>query len=383
MPPRRISIALGLLLITILACGQPSSSTPMPCDLRLPPYIAPVSRRPFAMGFNRWPSDLTQEAVEEMYAFIAQHGDLILHHLDNGVPWPEALQGAPFSQHLREDWASSRAAAPPGHLVFVAITPLNTDRDGLARYHGEQDNMPLPKPWDGLPLNHPDVKKAYLNYASRVVEYYQPDYLAIGIEVNMLAMKMPDSWDAYLELHRETYQALKARYPHLPIFATFTYHHMRGDQEEADPAAQRAAVSALMPYSDLLGLSVYPYSWVFSETRRLPEDYFDLALQFDKPIAITETGMPSQPFSAFLIRYDFQAQDQRAYLEFLLRAAAELDFEFVVNWAPIDFEPMLKHFPPGLRDLGRYWAYTGLQRSDGCPKPALAIWDAYLALPRE
>ena len=63
--------------------------------------------------------------------------------------------------------------------------------------------------------------------------------------------------------------------------------------------------------------------------------------------------------------------------------AAELEFAFVVNWAGIDFDPMLEHFPPGVRDLATYWAYTGLQRSDGCPKPALAIWDAYLALPRE
>ena len=48
-----------------------------------------------------------------------------------------------------------------------------------------------------------------------------------------------------------------------------------------------------------------------------------------------------------------------------------------------DIDPMLERFLAEVRELATYWAYTGLERSDGCPKSALAIGDAYQALPRD
>ena len=46
-----------------------------------------------------------------------------------------------------------------------------------------------------------------------------------------------------------------------------------------------------------------------------------------------------------------------------------------------DYGKLLAVFPADTRELGMIWAYTGLERSDGCPKRGLAVWDGYLGLP--
>ena len=158
-----------------------------------------------------------------------------------------------------------------------------------------------------------------------------------------------------------------------PVLATLTLPHLRGGLDGADPAQQQAEVALLMRHSDLVALTTYPYNWMYEEGRRVPEDYFEPKPQYGEPTAVAETGMPSQAFTAFGVQYDFEVADQTRYIDLLLRTATELDFVFVVNRAPIDFDPMPERFPPQVRDLATYWAYGCLQRSDGCPKPALAI----------
>lgn len=344
-------------------------------------FIEPkATSRSFAMGFTRWPPDFTVEAVESMYAFIAQHGDLMAHHFDGGVPWPEALKGDAFSSKLMEDWVMAKSKTPDTHRVYVAITPLASDREHLARYWGAADNMPLPGEWASYPLNHPNVKTAFLNYAQRVIEQFAPDYFAIGIEVNELITKNRAAWDQYKELHRYVYANLKQRYPQLPIFATFSLGPIAfGDD------AQRYQVRELMPYNDLMALSAYPYGWAYpgGALKPVPETFFDAALAFGKPIAIAETGEPSQDFQAFGQSYRFTDADQAQYIDLLLRKAKEHAFVFVVNWAPIDFDRLQAKLPdPAARELASLWAYTGLMRSDGAPKAALSLWDKTLTLPR-
>ena len=142
-------------------------------------------------------------------------------------------------------------------------------------------------------------------------------------------------------------------------------------------------VRQLLPYLDLLALSAYPYGPHARRHPRVPEAYFDPARAFGKPIAIAETGLPSQGFKAFGVAYAFTEQDQARYIRLLLKKAMAYHFVFVVNWAPIDFDRMQRRFPDRvLQDTAAFWAYTGLQRSNGEPKVALQLWDGALHLPR-
>jgi hypothetical protein len=265
---------------------------------------------------------------------------------------------------------------------LVSITPLDMTRSKLASYWGNSDNQPLPKPWDTYPLDHPNVKTAYLNYARQVIEFFQPEYFAIGIEVNVAQVNAPETWSAYKKLHKFIYESLKADYPDLPIFATFTNSHMNG-LDGGDKATQKAEIESLLPYLDLLGLSAYPYGWMYESGKAdpIPEDFFATALSFGKPLAVTESGAPSYSFSAYGKDYEFSEEYQARWVGFLLQQANEHQFKFAVSFTSIDYDKLLASLPADLRELATIWVYTGLERSDTCPKQALSIWDEYLGLP--
>jgi hypothetical protein len=365
-------IILNIIFFACLSCEEPLKEIPLEID-----------SRPFYMGFTNWPPEATVEGITEMNQFIEDYGDLFAYQIDNGVPWPEALAGTDFSSNLMENWESTRGDIPSGHALFVSINPLDDSRVNMAKYWGEEEGMDLPPPWDTLSLSHEDVKTAYLNYARRVIEFFEPEYLAIGIEVNVSMIDSLHVWEAYKELHEYVYTELKKIYPSLPIFATFTHAHMKG-MEEADELFQQQEISALLEYCDLLGLSTYPYGWSYWQSGKMelvPENYFDLPVSFGKTIAITETGAPSRDFEALGINYEFTEDYQYDYIDLLLRKAYEHEFAFVVNWTSIDFDKLLKDIPEEGREIALIWAYTGLQMSDGTPKEALTIWDAYLQLP--
>jgi hypothetical protein len=256
---------------------------------------------------------------------------------------------------------------------------LNRDRSDIAPYWGEKDNLPLPKPWDRRPLNSAEVKKAFLNFTLRAVKAMSPDYLAIGIESNVLLSHSPGKWRQLKELYRETYSAIKARYPDLPVFFITEVLHYKKLATEAKDKDQEGEVAELMKQSDMFALSIYPHM-SYSVPRPIPSSMFDFAKAFGKPIAVAESGMTSRDVAlkAFNLTLRGSEADQKQFIALLLNSAARDRYEFVINFATTDFEKLCAKLPPPLDDLARIWAYTGLQTSDQKPKPALVIWDAWL-----
>jgi hypothetical protein len=310
--------------------------------------------------------------------------DIVAHHFDNGVPWPEALAGAEFDAHVQDDWEYRRSNTPAGHQVYLAITPLSIQRDGLAPYRGERDDMPLPAPWDSYSFDHPDVKTAFLNYALRAIEYFEPDYLAIGIEVNLLMVKRPELWPSYVELHQFVYGELKARHPDLPIFVSLLGTALlEGYQHEPDHAQQMRALADTLPYTDYFGLSLYPYLTVYLAGELPSSMWDDLFSLSDKPIAITETGYPAEAFSLAdgTIEIEGTPEKQAAYIEDLLQEAEERQIIFVINFVLRDYDALYELVPEADRDLARVWRDTGLYDGAGNPRLALEIWRAALARP--
>lgn len=357
---------------------QPSKTS----GITSPQSEVKYTNRPFRMGFTRWPPDLEPEAIEKMYRFIDKHGDLIAHHFDNGIPWQEAYDNKPYSEHLMNDWNSAKSNTPRGHKVLVSITPFDSSRENLAKYWGKSDNQNLEDPWKDLRLNDPMVKTAYLNYAKKVANFFDPDYLAIGIEVNIAITKDKNRWAEYKDLHQYVYTELKKSHPSLPIFASISLSHLDGLEGGAKPKIQKEELQSFMKYNDIVSLSTYPYGFAGRVERPAPEDMFDSALVFGKPIAISETGEPSQEFRSLGFKYSLSEDDQAQYIDLTLRKGEEYKFLFIVNWEAIDSDKLLEKFPVGLiRDLGRLYAYLGFEKSDGTPKKALAIWDKYLKLP--
>jgi len=338
-----------------------------------PPVLA---TRPFLMGFTRWPADLTLEGVMTAQHFAHEHGDIVSVMFIGGIPWPEALAGQPFSQDVQNNLAYQ---PPPGKKIFLSICPLNMDRKGMAPYWGEKDNLPLPAPWSSYALNSPNVKKAYLNFVLRAVEAMHPSYLAIGVENNVLLSHSAQQWNDLKELHRETYAGVKKQYPDLPVCFTTEVLHYKKLANDAKGSDQEAQVAELMQSSDLFAMSIYPHM-SYDVPRPVPDDFFDFARQFHKPIAVSESGDTSRDveLKAFGLTLKGSEAGQKQFTQLLLRTATRDRYAFVILYATTDFEKLCEKLPKPVDDVARIWAYTGMQTSARQPKPALAVWDAYL-----
>jgi hypothetical protein len=345
-----------------------------PAPPPLPQYRGPATR-PFLMGFTHWPADLTEEGVAVAREYAHAHGDIVSVMFIGGVPWAEALENKPFSSDVQQHMSYR---PPAGKKLFLSISPLNQDRRALAPYWGESDNQPLPRPWQSEPLNGPRVKRAYLNFVLRAVETMQPDYLAIGVEANMLLSRNASKWPELKELHRDTYRGVKKAHRTLPVFFTTEVLHYKWLTRDAKGTNQEKEVAELMRYSDLFAMSLYPHLSP-QVPRVLPADFLDFAKRFKKGIAVSESGMTSRnvelrSYGRLLHGSD---ADQTRFTELLLKTAARDGYHFVINFASTDSDRLVAHLPPGRADLARIWAFIGMQTGERQPKPASAVWDAF------
>ena len=354
----------------------PAPAAPKPAPQPPPPEYRGPATRPFLMGFTRWPADLTPEGFSLAQEFAHTHGDIVAVAFIGGIPWPEALDGKPFSKDVQENMSYR---PPPGKKLFLSISPLDRDRRGLAPYWGDTDSQPLPPPWDKEPLNSARVKRAYLNFVLRGVETMRPDYLAIGVESNMLLSRDLNKWRQLKDLHRETYAAVKKAHKSLPVFFTTEVLHYKRLARDAKGSEQEKEVADLMRFSDLFVMSVYPHMSL-EIPRPVPQTFLDFATRFKKPVAVSESGMSSR--NVELRSYNTMLRgsdaDQQQFTELLLKTAARDYYEFVINFATTDFERLVARMRPPLDDIARIWAYTGMQTGDRRLKPASAVWDGFL-----
>jgi arabinogalactan endo-1,4-beta-galactosidase len=262
--------------------------------------------------------------------------------------------------------------------LFLSISPLNRDKRGLAPYWGDTDNQPLPPAWSKEPLNSPRVKRAYLNFVLRAIDAMRPDYLAIGVESNVMLSRDSSRWEALKELHRDTYAAIKKTHRSLPVFFTTDVLHYKQLARDAKGTPQEKEVGDLMRYSDLFAMSLYPHMSA-EVLRPVPAGFLDFARRFKKGIAVAESGMTSRPvelrsYGTTLFGSD---ADQTQFTDYLLKTAARDNYEFVINFATTDSDRLVSRLRPPAADLARIWAYTGMQTADKRPKPASAVWDGF------
>ena len=103
------------------------------------------------MGFTDFPHARRLDAVTDAWAVIARDGDMAVMHFDDGVPWEEALAGAPYPSAYAEELTARARAIPPGHVRYLAVTPIAFARDRLAprrrwRGHGAPGSSLGPSP---------------------------------------------------------------------------------------------------------------------------------------------------------------------------------------------------------------------------------------------
>lgn len=339
-----------------------------------------VKTRHFRMGFTPIPYKISLPAAEYAYSKLATEADIINHHFDSGVPWPEALSGDPFSRNILADWNFRKSKGHPGQKIYVSVTPINNSHIGLASYRGSDDNMPLPGPWNTYSFKDEPVREAYLNYCKRVIGFFHPDYFAMSIQTNLLYLYQPELWTEYLEFHEYIYRELKALYPDLPIFSTVAGGPMlEGFIEGNDCVQQRLAVMQLLTLSDYYALSFYPRQTMLGE--KVQDDVFnELFSMSPKPLVVAETGCTAQHFSADLGRsfstFETNPLNQQKFVDGLLAASEKWRAGFVIWFTLRDYDQLVARLGSTTQETG--WRDAGLYDENGQPRPALNSWRTWL-----
>jgi hypothetical protein len=361
---------VAAVAVVLVACGGSEA----------PPPPSPAAPRSFALGFTPFPYARSLEALAFAQDVIAREGDMEVLHFDDGVPWAEAFAGAPYDPAYEADLENRARSVPPGHVVYVAVTPVAFERDRLAPHRGAQPNEPLSPDWAERAFDDPEVVEAYLSHCERMIAIFAPDYFAYAIEANLVFRLAPERWPGLLRLCTMVYTTLKARHPALHVFAT-----LQADAFLTDPA-QTPAVAPLVAASDLVAVSTYPYTEE-SDPARLRPDFLSglAALAPGKRFAVAETAWPAEdvtaPYRAFIPGTE---ERQRQYVERLLSEADGLSAVFVNWFFTRDYDDLweaeLKDLPNA--SLLRLWKDTGVYAGDGRARPALASWRAVFARPR-
>jgi hypothetical protein len=191
----------------------------------------------------------------------------------------------------------------------------------------------------------------------------------------------PENFEQFRVLARQVYGTLKKENPSLPIFLTFQidlYHKHR--------ARQRSVIGELMPYSDFLAISTYPYTEGHSPAT-LPKDWFaELAtIHPQKPFAIAETGFIAEEsyhnwWSGRTVEGSEEAQ--ASYVRLLLRCANRQQARFVVWFFPQDVDEFWRaQTNPVAKWFVGIWRDSGLVDGSGRAREGLNEWDRWLRQP--
>jgi uncharacterized protein (TIGR03067 family) len=333
----------------------------------------PSGTRSFRMGFTGFVYDMTLDAMTASHQFVRENGDILCHHIE-GAAWSEALYNQPFPAALLQEWEGKKSATPPGGKVYLALSPGRGDLKVVDKAG------PLAAELQGKSYDDPLVMRAYLGYCRQAIEFFEPDYLAIGIEVNEIHNLGDKSWQAYVTLHKHVYKELKKDREDLPIFASWTLHHMFQKQ-----GSMLADWKKLMPHNDLVAVSYYPFM-VVDKDRLAALDWMTREFDtFEKPYAIVETNDAAErlPLPQAKVVIEGSAEKQEAYYHTLLALAQERDFEFVISFIHQDYDALWQKIKGYAPEAFIAWRDCGLLDENGAARPAYQVWKDYFSLPLE
>ncbi len=358
---------LATVACTSMSQGQPTAR---------PPASPQASSTGTPMlGFSTFPFDATPAAYDKLYQLGRDYGQIYVVQRDNGIAWKEALNNEPLPANILNEWADFKKHRPAGQPMYLAIAPLEFDRTTLA---GACPGSSVPSAIKGAAFDSTAVKTAYLNYCRTAVNFFNPDYLNIGVEAGELAHRKPSQWPAFARLIEHVRSNLKQEFPNLKIGISF------GLQSLMEPAAAELA-KPLVESCDYLGLSFYPYMSDFhekfgSKALPAPPNEWTAPLEWarnytSKPIAICETGYNSNDisWSPSKINLKGNTANQTQYVKDLARIATRDNYLFVVWYFPVDLDRILATLPEG-GGAAILWERNGLFDKDLKPKPALQAW---------
>lgn len=375
-------LTLPLLILSILLSGCNDTSDDKKTN---EPEPEPETRS-FFLGFTPWPYEATVDAVTSTYSLIQDHGDIVAHHLMDGVPWNSAFNNTALSTNIEDDVTSRKNQTINGKEIYLAIDSLNTARDDLAPNWGTNGSEARPAPWNERDFDSLEVAQAYSNFALEMIDRFDPAYFNYGTEVSELMLNDATRFDNFAIFAERVYDNIKAEHPNLPLMVSIALKSP--DSANATTIANK--FSKIADYVDVLGISVYPYAFYDhtdkGDPANMPSNWLSQAstIAAGKPMAITETGWIAENLKIDGFGFDEQSDvtKQRDYVSELMKNAKNLSLEFIIWFTVVDYDALWND-TLGQDDLSKIWKDTGLYDGNINARPALDVWNKYYAMDKE
>lgn len=343
----------------------------------------PVPTRSFLMGFPALPYAFTAAAIDDTWAHVNAHSDMVMIHLENGVPWEEAYTGAPLPANVETELNAQAARILSDKQVLLASVCMDTFRENLCgSWTAAGTNQARAGVWATRNFASQEIADAYVAWMEILIARYNPDFVNYGVEATELSLKDPAEFLQFQIFAQRVYTALKTAHPTLPIFFSFIVKY----PGSADAATVNAGFTSIKAYTDYLAVSTYAFAFYYpaasGDPANLPADWLTQAIDLapDKPFAIAETSWIAEDLviPAWSLNNPATPEFQRAYVERLMAECDRANAVFVIWFVIIDYDELWRT-AFGSGDLARLWRDTGLFDENRNARPVLTLWDQWLA----
>lgn len=350
-------LVLGTSLL-IVSCTQPEAQLPTPMPDSLPENTADQSLPPrhFLMAVSSTPASFEpQDRIDAFIKAEAATDVLLLQDPFNYIDFVN--EEIPNSLRMQDEQGKKSLVDATGLLVYYGMDTIK-QRMALGTEVGDSSS-------------DPSVRTAFRRGALYYLQLYQPQFMALGIEVNYYYIAEPEDFENYVSLYKETYDEIKKISPRTKVFVTFQYEALQGLQDGF--SEHWDILDKFRDKLDYLAISTHPYypkGEIFSSSADLPPDYFSKLQQKSvKPIIIAETSWSSFP------EIDGSEEEQLEYLDIVIGNADRMDMPLIVwiNLFDTDYEKLME--AAGLpASVGEGFSGIGMLSTSGVPKLVYSKW---------
>jgi hypothetical protein len=349
----------GLLAsILVLACAAAGTEPPA------------RATRAYWMGFSPLPPRLSVDEVLRTIDSLSRHADAALRVVD--VPWAALLADtSPSLLVRREHLEVLRLFRQRGMPIVVTIEPAN----GLDRSAESPALVAL-----GRSIAEPVVQRAYREYVVAFDSIIRPDWLGLAMETNLIrAASRPAVYGAIVTMSNAAATQLRTAGSPAKLMVSVQVETAWGRLGAGGAVGAFAGVArdrADFPFTEVLGLSSYPYLGGFGTPEQIPLDYYSrLASGSPLPMMVVEGGWTSGSVTGVTSSPELQARYIRRQMQ--LADSARLLGVFQITFTDLD----LTSFPVPAGSILPLFAQLGLVDASYRAKPALAVWDSVKAVP--
>jgi len=152
----------------------------------------------------------------------------------------------------------------------------------------------------GRSITEPVIQQLYRRYAVAIDTLLRPDELGLALETNLIRAIAPAPiYSAVRQMTSDAAGDIRAHDAAVPLMVSVQVETAWGRLVGGGGYAGVAQDLVDFPFTQVLGLSSYPYLAGFADPDSLPDDYFArLASETSLPVIVTEGGWSSTTVSS-------------------------------------------------------------------------------------